>query len=114
MSPAPAQRSSHSAVPLASRGKMVMVGSGVGSWGRGKGAVLGCTRGLWGPLIPARASGQCNGCKEEGAIWSDAVGHSGTRRQKKKREQEGLPGGPEGKTPCSQCRGLGFYPWSGN
>ena len=31
MSPAPAQRSSHSAVPLASRGKMVMVGSGVGS-----------------------------------------------------------------------------------
>ena len=61
-----------------------MVGSGVGSWGRGKGAVLGCTRGLWGPLIPARASGQCNGCKEEGAIWSDTVGHSGTRRQKKK------------------------------
>ena len=61
-----------------------MVGSGVGSWGRGKGAVLGCTRGLWGPLIPAQASGQCNGWKEEGAIWSDMVGHSGTRRQKKK------------------------------
>lgn len=68
MSPAPAQQSSHSAAPLASRGKMVMVGSGVRSQGRGKGAMLGCVRGLWGPLIPAPASVECNGCKEEGAI----------------------------------------------
>ena len=26
----------------------------------------------------------------------------------------GLPGGPVAKTPCSQCRGPGFDPWSGN
>ena len=25
-----------------------------------------------------------------------------------------LPGGPVAKTPCSQCRGPGFNPWSGN
>ena len=25
-----------------------------------------------------------------------------------------FPGGPVGKTPCSQCRGPGFDPWSGN
>ena len=25
-----------------------------------------------------------------------------------------FPGGPVGKTPCSQCRGPGFYPWLGN
>ena len=25
-----------------------------------------------------------------------------------------FPGGPVSKTPCSQCRGLGFDPWSGN
>ena len=25
-----------------------------------------------------------------------------------------FPGGPVGKTPCSQCRGLGFDPWLGN
>ena len=25
-----------------------------------------------------------------------------------------FPGGPVAKTPCSQCRGLGFHPWSGN
>ena len=84
MNPAPAQQSSLSAA------KMVMAGSGVASQGRGKGAMLGCVRGLWGPLIPAPASVQCNGCKEEGAIWSDVVGHSGTRRQEK-RKQEGLP-----------------------
>ena len=25
-----------------------------------------------------------------------------------------FPGGPVVKTPCSQCRGHGFNPWSGN
>ena len=25
-----------------------------------------------------------------------------------------FPGGPVVKTPCSQCRGPGFDPWSGN
>ena len=25
-----------------------------------------------------------------------------------------FPGGPVAKTPCSQCRGDGFDPWSGN
>ena len=25
-----------------------------------------------------------------------------------------FPGGPVAKTPCSQCRGPGFDPWSGN
>ena len=25
-----------------------------------------------------------------------------------------FPGGPGVKTPCSQCRGHGFDPWSGN
>ena len=25
-----------------------------------------------------------------------------------------VPGGPVAKTPCSQCRGPGFDPWSGN
>ena len=25
-----------------------------------------------------------------------------------------FPGGPVAKTPCSQCRGSGFNPWSGN
>ena len=25
-----------------------------------------------------------------------------------------FPGGPVAKTPCSQCRGPGFNPWSGN
>ena len=25
-----------------------------------------------------------------------------------------FPGGPVGKTPCSQCRGHGFDPWLGN
>ena len=25
-----------------------------------------------------------------------------------------FPGGPVVKTPCSQCRGHGFDPWSGN
>ena len=27
---------------------------------------------------------------------------------------EDFPGGPVAKIPCSQCRGPGFYPWSGN
>ena len=27
---------------------------------------------------------------------------------------EGFLGGPVAKTPCSQCRGPGFDPWSGN
>ena len=27
---------------------------------------------------------------------------------------QGFPGGPVGKTPCSQRRGPGFDPWSGN
>ena len=26
----------------------------------------------------------------------------------------GFPGGPVAKSPCSQYRGLGFNPWSGN
>ena len=26
----------------------------------------------------------------------------------------GFLGGPLAKTPCSQCKGLGFDPWSGN
>ena len=25
-----------------------------------------------------------------------------------------FPGGPVAKTPSSQCKGPGFYPWSGN
>lgn len=37
----------------------------------------------------------------------DMVGHSGTRRQKKK-GTAGILVVQEGKTPCSQCRGLGF------
>ena len=30
------------------------------------------------------------------------------------KEAWGLPGGPVAKTPCSQCQGPGFDPWSGN
>ena len=45
--------------------------------------------------------------------WSTkhcAVGiHSWT-----KIKQEDFPSGPVAKTACSQCRGLGFCPWSGN
>ena len=113
VSPAPAQQSSLSAAPLASRGKMVMAGSGVASQGQGKGAMLGCVRGLWGPLIPAPASVQCNGCKEEGAIWSDVVGHSGTQRQKKK-ETEGTSLVVQRVRLQLPMQGSGFYPWSGN
>ena len=29
-------------------------------------------------------------------------------------DAEDFPGGPVVKTPCFQCRGLGFDPWSGN
>ena len=29
-------------------------------------------------------------------------------------EDVGFPGGPVVKTPCSQCRGPRFNPWSGN
>ena len=28
--------------------------------------------------------------------------------------ERGFPGGPVAKTLCSQCRGPGFNPWSGN
>ena len=34
--------------------------------------------------------------------------------KKKKKRYKDFPGGPVGKTPCSQCRGPGFDPWSGN
>ena len=30
------------------------------------------------------------------------------------KEHRDFPGGPVGKTSHSQCRGPGFYPWSGN
>ena len=29
-------------------------------------------------------------------------------------QAQDFPGGAVVKTPCSQCRGVGFYPWSGN
>ena len=29
-------------------------------------------------------------------------------------ELKEFPGGPGAETPCSQCRGPGFNPWSGN
>ena len=32
---------------------------------------------------------------------------------KKKKKQGDFPGGPVAKIPWSQCRGLGFNPWSG-
>ena len=32
----------------------------------------------------------------------------------KQKEYLDFPGGPVVKTPCSQCRGPGFYSWSGN
>ena len=32
----------------------------------------------------------------------------------KKASRQGFPGGPVPKAPCSQSRGLGFDPWSGN
>ena len=31
-----------------------------------------------------------------------------------KRKVRNFPGGPMAKTPCSQCGGPGFDPWSGN
>ena len=31
----------------------------------------------------------------------------------KKKIRGDFPGGPVAKTPCSQCRGLRFIPWSG-
>ena len=30
------------------------------------------------------------------------------------RESGNIPGGPVAEAPCSQCRGAGFNPWSGN
>ena len=35
-------------------------------------------------------------------------------RTYKKKTSGDFPGGPAVKTPCSQCRGPGFDPWSGN
>ena len=32
----------------------------------------------------------------------------------KKKTSGDFPGGTADKTPCSQCRGPGFNPWSGN
>ena len=29
-------------------------------------------------------------------------------------QERDFPHGPLARTPCSQCRGLGFNPWSGN
>ena len=33
---------------------------------------------------------------------------------KQSKKSFGFPGGPVPKTPCFQCRGPGFDPWSGN
>jgi len=36
------------------------------------------------------------------------------RKKVMRRERRDLPGSPVVKTSCSHCRGLGFYPYSGN
>ena len=45
--------------------------------------------------------------------WSKWRNKVGERRQSKQRSRD-VPGGPLVKTPCIQCRGPGFNPWSGN
>ena len=46
----------------------------------------------------------CRGCKEEELAMDT----------EKKQQARDLSGGPAVKTLCSQCRGPGFNPWSGN
>ena len=39
--------------------------------------------------------------------------YKGLLQLNNKKANRDFPGGPVGKTPCSQCRGPGFEPWSG-
>ena len=52
------------------------------------------------------------------AAMSPSTNADSTRPLRKDHERNGnfgdFPGGPVSRTPCSQCRGPGFKPWSGN
>ena len=55
--------------------------------------------------------------KKEGRKGGREGGRKEARKEGKKKGEKkkgDFPGGPVGKTPCSQCSGPGFDLWSGN
>ena len=52
------------------------------------------------------------GCKQ--SDMTEATEHTHTHTSIKRREKGGFPGGLVAETLCSQCRGSGFDPWSGD